>query len=45
MSLVINKIAEATKKSLEDAMAYFLVGAVSQLVDLDLLHTDGKAKK
>ena len=45
LALVVNKITESTKQVLEDAMAYFLVGAVSQMVDLNLLHLDEKRKK
>jgi hypothetical protein len=45
LSKVIASITDVTKHVLEDAMAHFLVGAVSQLVDLEFLQVNGKAKK
>jgi hypothetical protein len=42
---VINRITEETKVVLEDAMAHFLMGAISQMVDLQLLEVNRKAKK
>ena len=45
MAKMVAGITRATQHVLEDAMAHFLTGAVSQLVDLELLVVNTKEKK
>lgn len=44
MAKVINRITEETQQVLEDAMSHFLIGAVSQLIDLEMLVINKRRK-